>query len=171
MVDLSRVLTSPTIKPAANVVDGDVDSTFVPSKCDFIKPGLSNNMRIVINMLDRAEEAGRIKRDAGDTLLVSCSGNSGASVAMIGAMRGYKCVIITNDKCSLEKQDAIKLFGAELIVVPSGDCFIQKELDMATLNPNWYSVNQYDDLDNPFSHYLRTETERKVNKELHHTFF
>ena len=62
------------------------------------------------------------------------------------------------------------MFGAELHVVPPEECFIQKEIDMAMMNPDWYSVNQYDDLDNPFTNYLRTGTERKVNQMLEQYF-
>jgi len=145
---------TPMMKPNVHGVE-----VTVLGKCEFMNPGLSHKDRIVVNMLDKAEAAGKIKQHSGCTLVAASSGNTGASVAMIGAMRGYRCVIITNDKCSVEKQDAIKMYGAELLVVPKGVCYMQKEIDLAAENPTWYPVNQYDNLDNPEAHYLGTGPE------------
>ena len=75
----------------------------VLGKAEFMNPGLSHKDRIVSNIIDKAEQAGKIKPRCGMTLLAASSGNTGASVAMIGAMRGYNTVIITNAKCSKEK--------------------------------------------------------------------
>ena len=72
-------------------------------KAEFLNPGLSHKDRIIENIIDRAEEDGLIEPHKDFTLVAASSGNTGASVAMIGAMRGYKVVIITNDKCSDEK--------------------------------------------------------------------
>lgn len=93
------------------------------------------------------------------TLVIGSSGNTGASVAMIGAMRGYYSVIITNEKCTIEKIDAIKLYGAKLIIAKPGQCYKQMEVDLAAKNPTWYPFNQFDNLDNPEAHYLTTGPE------------
>lgn len=131
----------------------------VLGKAEFMNPGLSHKDRIVTNIIDKAEQCGKLKPRSGMTLLAASSGNTGASVAMIGAMRGYNTVIITNAKCSTEKQDAIKMYGAKLILSKPGQCYMQMELDLAAENPSWYSINQYDNLDNPEAHYLTTGPE------------
>lgn len=96
---------------------------------------------MIMNMIDKAEEAGRIKPKAGCTLILASTGSAGASAAMIGAMRGYKIVIITNPKCSKEKQDTIKMYGAQLIIAePDQDCS-QLEKDLAAAHPDWYPLN------------------------------
>lgn len=62
-------------------------SVRVLGKAEFMNPGLSHKDRIVTNIIDKAEQSGKLK--SGMTLLAASSGNTGASVAMIGAMRGY----------------------------------------------------------------------------------
>ena len=91
-------------------------SVKVLGKAEFLNPGLSHKDRIISHILDKAEKAGHIKPKSGNVLVAASSGNTGASLSMIGAMRGYKVVIITNDKCSIEKQDAIKMYGAKLLL-------------------------------------------------------
>jgi len=100
----------------------------VLGKAEFMNPGLSHKDRIITNIIDKAEKAGKIK--AGDTLVAASSGNTGASLAMIGAMRGYKVVVITNAKYSTEKQAAIQMYGAKLLLAPEGKCFMQMEKDL-----------------------------------------
>jgi cystathionine beta-synthase len=131
----------------------------VLGKAEFMNPGLSHKDRIITNIIDKAEKAGKIAPNMGNTLLAASSGNTGASLAMVGAMRGYKVVVITNAKCSTEKQDAIKMYGAKLLLAPAGKCYMQMELDLGKENPSWFMVNQYDNLDNPEAHYLTTGPE------------
>jgi len=131
----------------------------VLGKAEFMNPGLSHKDRIISNILDKAEKAGKITPNSGSTLLAASSGNTGASLAMIGAMRGYNVVVITNAKCSTEKQDAIKMYGAKLLLAQAGQCYMQMELDMGAENPSWFMVNQYDNLDNQEAHFLTTGPE------------
>ena len=133
-----------------------VPGVVVLGKAEFMNPGFSMKDRIVQHIFSCAEERGLLK--SGMTVVSASSGNTGASVAMISAMRGYKAVIITNAKCSKEKCDAIKAYGAELLVVGSGVDYMQKETDLAIENPSWFSVNQYDNLANPEGHYRGTGT-------------
>lgn len=69
-------------------------------------------------ILENAIEEGKLK--PGMRIIEASSGNTGSALALITSMLGYKCTIITNDKCSSEKQTTVKSFGAELIVVPKG---------------------------------------------------
>lgn len=78
-------------------------SVRVLGKAEFMNPGLSHKDRIITHILNKAEQAGKIKPNSGNVLVAASSGNTGASLAMIGAMRGYETIIITNDKCSIEK--------------------------------------------------------------------
>jgi cysteine synthase len=73
----------------------------------------------VKNILDKAEQ-NRLLRPGG-TVVAASSGNTGAAVAMLAAMRGYKAVITTSPKCSKEKVASIKAYGAELIMSPPGN--------------------------------------------------
>ena len=88
------------------------------AKCEFLNPGFSMKDRIIKNILDKAEETGKLQ--PGGTIVAASSGNTGAAVAMLAAMRGYKAVITTSPKCSREKMDTIRAYGAQLLVSPSG---------------------------------------------------
>ena len=89
--------------------------------------GMSHKDRIVRNILRHAEDEGKLVPRSGATLVAASSGNTGASVAMIGAQRGYRVVIITDAKCSAEKCDAIRLYGAELIIAGPGQDYMQMD--------------------------------------------
>ena len=122
-----------------------------------LNPGFSMKDRIVKSMLDGAEDRGQIR--PGGTVVAASSGNTGASVAMQCAMRGFDAVILTNQKCSQEKCDAIRAYGAKLIIVAPGVCYMEEEKRLAIENPGWFSLNQYDNPDNPKAHYGSTGPE------------
>ena len=104
------------------------------------------------------------------TVVAASSGNTGCSVALMCAVKGYKAVVITNSKCSAEKCASIRAYGAELIISKPGEDYMQMEIDLAKQNPDWFSVNQYDNLDNPKAHYKSTGPEiwKQTNGEVTH---
>jgi cysteine synthase len=120
-------------------------------KCEFLNPGFSMKDRIARQIFDQAESSGALK--PGGTVVAASSGNTGAAVAMIGAMRGYEVVILTNDKCSQEKQDSIKAYGAELIVVGKDKDYME-EANVLSAKNGWFDVNQYDNHANSLAHEL-----------------
>jgi len=130
----------------------------VLGKAEFFNPGFSMKDRIVKNILDKAEENGLLK--PGGTVVAASSGNTGAAVAMLAAMRGYRAVITTSPKCSQEKMANIKAYGAQLIVSPPGlpeshpDSYMNMATRLAQENEGWFDVNQYENLDNPEGHFL-----------------
>ncbi len=73
--------------------------------------------RIGITMMDDAEKKGLLK--PGGTIIEGTSGNTGMGLALVAAVRGYKCVFTTTDKQSKEKVDLLKALGAEVIVCPT----------------------------------------------------
>lgn len=125
--------------------------TVVLAKLEVQNPGLSIKDRVVLNIFNTAEAEGRLREGA--TVVAASSGNTGCSVAMLCAIRGYRAVVITNEKCSKEKCDAITAYGAELLIVPPGECYMQKEHDLASEHPDWFSVDQYENRHNPAAHY------------------
>lgn len=147
LVDLSHLVESPKC-----------DGIRVFAKCEFFNPGFSIKDRIVRNILDRAEAEGKLK--PGGTIVVASSGNTGAATAMMCAMRGYQCVVTTCCKCSKEKMDAIKAYGAKLIVTPPGvkegtpDHYMNVARRLVAQNEGWFDMDQYDNLRNPEGHYL-----------------
>jgi len=129
------------------------------AKCEFMNPGYSIKDRIARNILDSAERDGKLK--AGMTVVAASSGNTGAATAMLCAMRGYGCIITTSKKCSEEKMNSIKAYGAILIVSPHGvapdspDHYMNVPGKLIAEDPEkYFDINQYDNLKNPEGHYL-----------------
>src|SRR5512135_1822231 len=81
-------------------------------KCEYLNRGGSHKDRLARNMLRRAEEAGL---KPGGTIVEATSGNTGASLALYAAVRGYKCVFVMPDKMSQEKISNLRAFGARVV--------------------------------------------------------
>ena len=89
------------------------------AKLESVNPGGSIKDRPVKYILDRYEKDGTIEKY--DTIIEATSGNTGISLAMMCAERGYKCVIVMPSDMSIERKQMMKFYGAELIEVGEGD--------------------------------------------------
>ena len=85
-------------------------------KCEYLNPGGSHKDRVALNMIRRAEEAGL---KPGGTIVEATSGNTGASLALQAAVKGYKCIFVMPDKMSQEKIASLRAFGARVVVCPT----------------------------------------------------
>src|SRR5713226_4790719 len=132
-------------------------------KAEFTNPGGSVKDRIGISMIDEAEKKGLLK--PGGTIIEGTSGNTGMGLALVAAVRGYKCVFTTTDKQSKEKVDLLKALGAEVIVCPTAvepedpRSYYSVANKLAREIPNSYYPNQYDNPMNPEAHYQTTGPE------------
>jgi cystathionine beta-synthase len=132
-------------------------------KAEFTNPGGSVKDRIGISMIDEAERKGLLK--PGGTIIEGTSGNTGMGLALVAAVRGYKCVFTTTDKQSKEKVDLLKGLGAEVIVCPTAvepedpRSYYSVAKKLAREIPNSYYPNQYDNPMNPEAHYRTTGPE------------
>jgi cystathionine beta-synthase len=133
------------------------------AKIEFLNPGGSIKDRIVQYIINDAEKTGLLK--PGGTIIENTSGNTGAAAAMIAAIRGYHAIFTIPDKVSVEKQNALKAFGAEIIICPtsaspdSPEHYVNKAKHLAEQTPNSFRINQYDNKKNPEAHYLTTGPE------------
>jgi cystathionine beta-synthase len=135
----------------------------VYAKIETTNPGNSIKDRMAVKMIEDAERAGLLK--PGGTIIEGTSGNTGMGLAIVAVIKGYKCVFTTTDKQSKEKVDALKAFGAEVIVCPTNvdpedprsyysvSSRLEKEI------PNSWKANQYDNLSNSAAHYEQTGPE------------
>ena len=98
------------------ITQGVVPGT-VLAKLETFNPGNSTKDRMAVKMIEDAEKAGLLK--PGGTIIEGTSGNTGMGLAIAAVIKGYKCVFTTTDKQSKEKADALKAFGAEVIVCPT----------------------------------------------------
>jgi cystathionine beta-synthase len=118
---------------------------------------------MALHILEKAERAGLLRR--GGTIVENTSGNTGVAVAMFAAVRGYRCVFTMPDKMSKEKQDALKAFGAQVVVTPtnvpadSPDSYYSVAKRIAAETPNSFYLNQYHNPDNVEAHYRSTGPE------------
>ena len=132
-------------------------------KAEFMNPGGSVKDRIGLTMIDDAEKKGLLK--PGGTIIEGTSGNTGMGLALVAAVRGYKCVFTTTDKQSKEKVDLLKALGAEVIVCPTAvepedpRSYYSVAKKLAREIPNSYYPNQYANPMNPEAHYLTTGPE------------
>jgi len=135
----------------------------VLAKLEMFNPGLSVKDRVVRHMIAKAEMKGLIK--PGYTITEATSGNTGYSLAMIAAEKGYKCVVTVKDTVSRTKVTLMESFGARVILCPaaakpdSPDFYMNKARALANEIPNGYYLNQNDDLSNSEAHYMTTGPE------------
>lgn len=166
---LETIGHTPMVK--INRITKDLKATVVV-KIETGNPGNSIKDRMAVKMIEDAEKDGRLK--PGGTIIEGTSGNTGMGLAIAAVIKGYKCIFTTTDKQSKEKVDALRAFGAEVIVCPTNvdpedprsyysvSSRLEKEI------PNSWKPNQYDNLSNMKAHYEQTgpeiweQTEGKV---------
>ena len=133
------------------------------AKLELFNPSGSIKDRIVLHIINDAEKKGLLQ--PGGTIIENTSGNTGASAAMLAARRGYRAIFTMPDKVSKEKQDALKAYGAEIIICPtdvpadSPENYVNKAKELAANCPGSFRIDQYDNLKNPEAHYLSTGPE------------
>ena len=152
--DITKAVgNTPIVK--LNRVTADVPAE-IYVKCEFLNPGGSHKDRLAWNLLRRAEEAGL---KPGGTIVEATSGNTGASLALYAAIRGYKCIFIMPDKMSIEKIAHLRAFGAKVVVCPTAvepedpRSYYSVSKRIASETPNVFYANQYHNPANPEAHY------------------
>src|SRR6201997_5371696 len=144
------------------ITRGVVDAT-VLAKVETFNPGNSIKDRMAVKMIEDAEKAGLLK--PGGTIIEGTSGNTGMGLAIAAVVKGYRCIFTTTDKQSKEKIDALKAFGAEVIVCPTNvdpedpRSYYSVSSRLASEIPNSWKANQYDNLSNTAAHYEGTGPE------------
>src|SRR5476651_2752161 len=145
-----------------HITKGVVKGT-VLAKVETFNPGNSIKDRMAIQMIEDAERAGKIK--PGGTIIEGTSGNTGMGLAIAAVIKGYRCVFTTTDKQSKEKFDALRAFGAEVIVCPTNvepedpRSYYSVSSRLEREVPNSWKPNQYDNLSNSQAHYESTGPE------------
>lgn len=135
----------------------------VYAKMESLNPGYSVKDRIGISMINDAEEKGILK--PGGTLIEATSGNTGIGMALVAAVRGYKCVFVMTDKVSVEKRRYLKAMGADVVICSaaakygSPDHYVSTARRIAEETPNSFYPDQYNHPANPLAHYRTTGPE------------
>src|SRR5690554_1839230 len=157
---LETIGNTPLVK--LNNITKEIPAT-VLAKIESTNPGNSIKDRMAVKMIEDAEKAGLLK--PGGTIIEGTSGNTGMGLAMAAVIKGYKCIFTSTDKQSKEKFDALRAFGAEVIVCPTNvepedpRSYYSVSSRLVRETPNSWKPNQYDNLSNTQAHYEQTGPE------------
>lgn len=143
-------------------------------KYEGLNVGGSIKTRTAMNMINAAEEEGKINKDS--IIVEPTSGNQGIGLALIGAVRGYKTIIIMPDSVSEERRKLVEHYGAEVKLIHDsgniGDCIeecLRTAMDMEKADPRVFVPQQFTNKANPLvhKHYTALEILEQVAGPIH----
>jgi cystathionine beta-synthase len=132
-------------------------------KVESLNPGGSVKDRVAVAMIAEAEKRGWLR--PGGTVIEATAGNTGVGLAMVSAVRGYRCIFVLPDKMSTEKISLLKAYGAEVVITPtnvapdSPESYNGVADRLAREIPGAWRPNQFSNLSNPEIHYRSTGPE------------
>jgi cysteine synthase A len=140
------------------------------AKAEFLNPGGSIKDRIARFIIEQAERRGELKSDS--TILEVTSGNTGIALAMVGAVKGYRVVIMMPETVSEERRNMIRSFGAELHLLEELlhiQAAVARAVELAREHDSIFLPSQFSNSDNPLCHEMTTGPEilRQTNGEFH----
>jgi len=159
---LETIGNTPLVKLNKMIDEMGIEAT-VLAKVETTNPGNSIKDRMAVKMIEDAEKAGLLK--PGGTIIEGTSGNTGMGLAIAAVIKGYKCIFTTTDKQSKEKVDALKAFGAEVIVCPTDvdpedpRSYYSVSSRLVSEVPNSWKPDQYNNLSYRTAHYESTGPE------------
>ncbi len=116
--------------------------------------------RVAKYMLEKAEQDGKLTKDK--TIIEATSGNTGIALAWLGYKKGYKVTIVMPDNMSLERQQLLRIFKAELILTKGAygmEAAIDKAKELVAQNKRYFMPDQFSNPANPLAHYETTAAE------------
>jgi cystathionine beta-synthase len=135
----------------------------VLAKVESLNPGGSIKDRIALAMIEDAEARGLLR--PGGTIVEPTSGNTGHGLAMVAAIKGYRCIFVMPDKMSAEKISLLKAYGSDVVVCPtavpkdSPQSYYSVADRLTRETPGAFQPNQYANPKNPESHARTTGPE------------
>ncbi len=167
---LDAIGNTPLVK-LNNITKGLKANIF--AKLEFLNPGGSIKDRIALYMIEKAEREKKIK--PGDTIIENSSGNTAMGLAIVCRHKGYKLKIVIRDTTSKEKIKMLEVLGVDVIKVDASlppedpQSYNNYALNLVKENPDWYYIDQHNNLDNNEAHYFTTgqeiweQTEGKID--------
>ena len=125
----------------------------VLAKLEYFNPAGSAKDRVALAMVDDAEKRGILK--PGSVIIEPTSGNTGIGLAVVAAVRGYRCIIVMPDSMSAERQMLMKAYGAELVLTPGKEGMtgaIAKAEELAAQLPDSFIPDQFGNPANARAH-------------------
>jgi cysteine synthase A len=154
---LDLIFNTPIVK-LNRIIDNE--SARIYAKLESYSPGGSVKDRIAFNMIEEAEKSGQLK--SGDIIIEPTSGNTGIGLALICAVKGYKCILTMPESMSLERMSILKTFGAELVLTQASEGMrgaVKKAEEILSNTKNAFMPQQFKNLANPEIHRKTTAQE------------
>jgi Cysteine synthase len=132
------------------------------AKVEYFNPGGSIKDRVAVAIIEEAEKRGQLK--PGGTIVEATSGNTGVGLALVAAVKGYKCIVVMPEKMSEEKRALLRAYGARVVITPMVDpdhplSHYSVATKIAQETPGAFLANQFHNPDNPDRHYFTTGPE------------
>jgi cysteine synthase A len=130
------------------------------AKAELMNPAGSVKDRPALSMIVEAERAGRLGEGA--TIVEATSGNTGISLAMIAAVRGYRCVLVMPEDMSLERRYILRAYGADIVLTPATDGMtgaVSRAKQVLEETPGAFMPSQFANPANPLAHERGTALE------------
>jgi len=140
------------------IVNGNMAA--ILAKLEYFNPSGSVKDRICFEMIEDAEKKGLLKE--GSTIVEPTSGNTGIGLAMIAAVKGYKCILVMSEAMSLERIYILKTYGAQIVLTPASEGMqgaINKAEEIIKKTPNSFMPQQFKNPANPQAHRKSTALE------------
>lgn len=132
-------------------------------KVEYLNPGGSVKDRIALAIIEDGEKSGKLK--PGGTIVEATSGNTGVGLALVAAIKGYKCIFVMPEKMTEEKRSILRSYGAKVVLTPNGlapddpNCHYQVAERLAQETPGGFLANQFHNKANALLHYQVTGPE------------
>jgi cysteine synthase A len=139
---------------------GPAGGATVWAKAELLNPAGSVKDRPALSMILEAERAGKLGEGA--TLVEATSGNTGISLAMIAAVRGYRCVLVMPEDMSLERRYILRAYGADIVLTPATDGMtgaVARAKQVLDETPGSFMPSQFTNPANPLAHERTTALE------------
>lgn len=138
-----------------------VEGVNIFAKLEGTNPSGSIKDRPALRMIERAQQKGKLTE--GKTIVEASSGNMGISLAMIGAIKGFKVRIFMSEAVSVERQKILAAYGADVVLTPAAegtDGAIRRARALAESNPElYYMPDQFSNKGNYMAHFFSTASE------------
>jgi cystathionine beta-synthase len=161
VADLTQAIGHTPIVRLNRVAEGIESEIYI--KLESLNPAGSMKDRVALNIIRDAEARGML--GPGGTIIEATSGNTGAGLAMVAAIRGYKCIFVMPDKMSSEKIDTLRAYGAKVVICPTAvepsdpRSYYSTARRIVEETPAAFYANQYHNPANPEAHYVSTAPE------------
>jgi cysteinyl-tRNA synthetase len=155
---LSRIGNTPIIKLNSLKVKSGIE---IWAKLESVNPGGSIKDRVALSMIEEAEKAGELTPEK--VVVEASSGNTGIGLALVCAIKGYRCLIAMSEAASIERRKIMQAFGADILLTPADKCTdgaIETVYELARNHPDkYFCTDQYNNPANWKAHYNGTAPE------------